>query len=236
MKTIQTLLILLLCTGSAIAQDNSGEIHGTLIDTALNEPISFSAVFVKIGEAKIGGTTNEDGSFIIKPLKSGTYNLYYMNLTAGEVLIKTGINVKPGKICFLKDVNALNDNNLVQVDIEWIEPLIDPEDPSSQGLDAEQISKSASKNDIKTLLTTLDSSIKQDVNGDLSIRGGRVGNVIYMVDGVKTRQPKLPGAAYESVTAYTGGLPAKYGDTTGGVVIVESKSYFDYYRIWKANQ
>jgi len=36
--------------------------------------------------------------------------------------------------------------------------------------------------------------------------------------------------------AYTGGIPAKYGDTTGGVVILETLSYFDLYNAWLAGQ
>jgi hypothetical protein len=28
---------------------------------------------------------------------------------------------------------------------------------------------------------------------------------------------------------YTGGVPAKYGDTTGGVIVVETKSYLEEY-------
>jgi hypothetical protein len=35
---------------------------------------------------------------------------------------------------------------------------------------------------------------------------------------------------------YTGGLPAKYGDTLGGVVVMETKGYFDLYRQWEANE
>jgi hypothetical protein len=32
------------------------------------------------------------------------------------------------------------------------------------------------------------------------------------------------------MSIYTGGLPAKYGDTTGGVIVIETKSYLeDYY-------
>jgi len=31
-----------------------------------------------------------------------------------------------------------------------------------------------------------------------------------------------------NMTVYTGGVPAKYGDFTGGVVVIESKSYSDY--------
>jgi outer membrane receptor protein involved in Fe transport len=43
----------------------------------------------------------------------------------------------------------------------------------------------------------------------------------------------VPGSSIGGVTVYTGGIPAKYGDTTGGVIILETKSYFDLYREWK---
>jgi hypothetical protein len=33
---------------------------------------------------------------------------------------------------------------------------------------------------------------------------------------------------------YTGGLPAKYGDTMGGAVVVETKSYFELLRNYQA--
>ena len=37
-----------------------------------------------------------------------------------------------------------------------------------------------------------------------------------------------------SITIYTGGLPARYGDVTGGVVAIETKSYYDLYMQEKA--
>ena len=46
----------------------------------------------------------------------------------------------------------------------------------------------------------------------------------------------IPGAALRGLEAYTGGIPAKYGDTTGGVVVLETKGYFDLYYAWKARQ
>lgn len=30
-----------------------------------------------------------------------------------------------------------------------------------------------------------------------------------------------------NIKVYTGGIPARYGDVTGGVVAVETKGYFD---------
>jgi len=43
----------------------------------------------------------------------------------------------------------------------------------------------------------------------------------------------IPGTSIGGVSVYAGGVPAKYGDTTGGVIIMETKSYFDLYRAWK---
>ena len=40
----------------------------------------------------------------------------------------------------------------------------------------------------------------------------------------------VPPDAINSMTVYTGGLPARYGDVTGGVVAIETKSYFDLYQ------
>lgn len=237
MKTIKTLLILILCSGSIYAQDNSGEIHGKLIDIESKEPIPYSSVYVKIGDNKVGTSSEDDGKFVIKPLTPGTYDIYFKSLTGEEHLLMTGIVVKPNKIAFAKELLASNSSTLTEIPVIFYKiPLINPEDPSAQTIDAKQIKQSARIRDPKGMLATMDSGIKLDANGNLSFRGARNGNVVYIVDGIKTTNMNLPGMAYESVTAYTGGLPAKYGDSTGGVIIVESKSYFDYYRAWKAQQ
>jgi len=49
------------------------------------------------------------------------------------------------------------------------------------------------------------------------------------VDGVKlgARLSAVPNEAINSFSVYTGGVPAKYGDVTGGIVAIETKSYFD---------
>ena len=229
---------MLLCSSAAFAQDNFGGIHGKLVDAETTEAIPYTSVYVKSGDKKIGTTTEDDGKFIIKPLQPGTYNVYFMSLSNGEQLLMTGISVKPNKIAFAKDLLASNNDRVmdsIEV-IHWKIPLINPEDPTADIIDAKAIKQSARIRDPKGMLATMDSGIKLDENGNLSFRGAREGNVVYIVDGVKTSSMNLPGMAYESITAYTGGLPAKYGDSTGGVVIVESKSYFDYYRIWKAQQ
>lgn len=43
----------------------------------------------------------------------------------------------------------------------------------------------------------------------------------------------IPGLAIGAMKVYTGGVPAKYGDVNGGVIVVETKSYFDLSKEYK---
>lgn len=70
-----------------------------------------------------------------------------------------------------------------------------------------------------------------------NIRGARSDGSIYFIDGVRVRSmPVVPQTSMNQITVWTGGVPAKYGDFTGGVISVESISYFDLYRAWKSDQ
>src|SRR5665213_507871 len=70
---------------------------------------------------------------------------------------------------------------------------------------------------------------QQDVGGPLSIRGSRSDATQYIVDGVKVAYTP-PQSGIEQITTITGGLPAQYGDATGGVIEITtrgpSKNYF----------
>ena len=105
-------------------------------------------------------------------------------------------------------------------------------------ISAKEIAKSPAKFDLKALITSISSNVQQAADGSLTIRGARKGDMIYMVDGIKVRGDagQIPSAGIGYMQVYTGGLPAKYGDTLGGVVVIESKSYFDLYRAWEAEQ
>lgn len=64
-----------------------------------------------------------------------------------------------------------------------------------------------------------------EVNDELNIRGAREGANYYYIDGVKViGSSNLPKSYMGSVTVYNGSIPANYGDVTGGVISIESKS------------
>lgn len=64
-----------------------------------------------------------------------------------------------------------------------------------------------------------------EVNDELNIRGAREGANYYYIDGVKViGSSNLPKSYMGNVTVYNGSIPANYGDVTGGIISIESKS------------
>ena len=61
-------------------------------------------------------------------------------------------------------------------------------------------------------------------SGDLSIRGTRSDATYYYIDGIKVRgSSNLPKSAIQEVAVVTGGIPANYGDVTGGVISITTR-------------
>jgi outer membrane receptor protein involved in Fe transport len=92
------------------------------------------------------------------------------------------------------------------------------------------------KNPVALIASSSPDIYKAPNSDELYFRGSRSDAMAYFVDGVKVpgRLSGVPPASIASITMYTGGLPARYGDVTGGVVAIETKSYFDLYMQSKA--
>jgi outer membrane receptor protein involved in Fe transport len=115
---------------------------------------------------------------------------------------------------------------------KWEEPLIRKDDPARMTMTALQIRTNATRKDPVSMIAKFTPGVTKAANGDgLYFRGSRTDAMCYYVDGVKMQtMTGVPPDAINSITVYTGGLPAKYGDVTGGVVAIETKSYFDLYQ------
>lgn len=229
-RWIPFLLIAVLVSSTCQAQ-NSGEIKGKVFNPD-NEPVPFANVYVKYGSELIGSTTDLDGRFTLKPLNPGTYNVEVSTVEYKQY-VYTGVDVGPDRITFLNDIK-LEMNTLGPVVIthhKWTEPLIDPEEPTKISLVASQFKNDATRKNPVKLISTMAPAVYQDpISGDLHFKGARKGSMAYFVDGVKmTSLSGTPPNSIGRITVYTGGIPARYGDVTGGVIAIETKSYFDLY-------
>lgn len=234
MKTIRISLITLFIGISTLVlgQNNSGEIKGKIFEFQTGEPLPMASVFVKVGEQLVGTTTDFDGNFTLKPLKPGVYNVS-ISFTGTEKII-AGVEVSPEKITYLDDFQFNNMLGEVVVST-WERKIIDKGNPSIQSIGMKEIQQSALVRSPVELISVMVPGVSLDANGGVSVRGSRTGDVGYYVDGVKTDGLNgVPGRAISHMSVYTGGVPAQYGDITGGVIIIETVSYFDLYNAQKA--
>jgi hypothetical protein len=67
--------------------------------------------------------------------------------------------------------------------------------------------------------------VQSDANGNItSVRGSRDDATYYYIDGIKVRgSTNLPKSAIEEVSVMTGGVPANFGDATGGIISITTR-------------
>ncbi|MBT4775612.1 MAG: TonB-dependent receptor plug domain-containing protein [Crocinitomicaceae bacterium] len=225
--TIQLILsLLILFSNSVISQTGPGEIKGKVFND-LVEPEPYIEVWVDItGTKKLTTTTDDKGNFTLKPLDPGTYVVYATGFGYDTTIIKK-VKVTPDHITYLNDIDIS-----AAVVAERKTPIIIKDDPTLIRMDSDQIKVIPVRYDPVAMIESMSPEIKKGADGELYFRGSRNGAAIYYVDGVKLRSTlaNLPARSYGSIQVYTGGIPAKYGDTTGGVVAIETQGYFSLWR------
>jgi outer membrane receptor protein involved in Fe transport len=208
---------------AALAQ--SGSIKGKVLDKTTKEPLPFANVVVEINGSQAGGAqTDFDGNFTIKPLQPGKYNLKasFVGYTAAEV---QGVLVSADKITF-QDISMTKgaiDITAVEV-TEYKNPIIDKGNPSTQTTVTQEEIKVAPTRDVRSVASTTAGVYQEDEGSDLNIRGSRDNATDYYIDGIKVRgSTALPQSGIEQVTVVTGGVPAQYGDATGGIINITTR-------------
>ncbi|MBX2947747.1 MAG: carboxypeptidase-like regulatory domain-containing protein [Crocinitomicaceae bacterium] len=225
----------LLMTGySSSAQVALGEIQGYLVEKSTKEPVPLTHVFIRDLDKVYQVISDEEGMFRISAIPAGTYTLHIRY--EGDTIKVDPVQIKMNSITQLGKIELAPIQQLGTVYITPGVRLIDGDLPIPQ-LTGDEIAKSVAKFDPKGLITSMSSEVRIADDGSLVFRGARKGDMIYMIDGIKANDVvTVPSSAIGSMMVYTGALPAKYGDTLGGVVVVETKSYFDLYRAWMAGR
>lgn len=231
------IIAIILLTGisfSGFPQTTDGEIMGRVWNSDSTETIVGANVWVEINGEKRGVVTDINGKFRMSSVPTGVYTLKASFV--GEELSLSGIEVAANEITRLGELKMGN-TMLGPVDIIWTKPILKEDELSKIDISYDEIQVSAVRSSPLQLAATAGGTqLTADGNG-LIIRGSRPESTIYYIDGVKQQSmATVPSAAIGSMSVYTGGLPAKYGDCVGGVVVVETVSYFDLYNRWKSRQ
>ena len=216
-------LIVVLALTSSLTMAQTGTMKGVISDVMSGEPIPFANVIIeKNGNQSAGTTTDFDGNYTIKPVEPGNYTIKATFVGYGTVEV-TGVIVSANKITF-QDVKLQEGIAIGEVKIiAYKKPLLDQDNLSGETKTAEEIVALPTRSVASVAATT--AGIYQRDEGDgVNIRGSRGDATEYYVDGIKVRGSMgVPTSGIEQITVITGGLPAQYGDATGGIISVTTK-------------
>lgn len=239
---MKTLLILvgLIISSQVFSQGQAlGEIIGNVIDSKDKLGIPNVIVWVDDVDKKYQAVADENGKFRISAIPAGEYVVLISDqidtINSKSVVVPMDGFGNLGTVLFAKPTELQGAEIIYNSTYNDMKVALNS--TPIYTLTAKDIKNMAVKFDVKAMVASMSSDIKMSDNGDLSFRGSRTGEMIYYLDGVKLNETQnTPSCSINNMIVYTGGIPAKYGDTLGGVVVVETKSYFDLLREYKIQQ
>ncbi|TND07626.1 MAG: TonB-dependent receptor [Bacteroidetes bacterium] len=234
MKTFRKLLLvpaaLVFAVVSAFGQGaTTGEIKVTVNDDK-KVPLEYAAVTIITTSRPLGGLTDVKGDHMVRNLDAGKYDVR-VTYAGCKPYLKKNVEVIAGKTAYVTfDMQLLvaNEDSAVEV-IAYYDPSpVDKMFSVEAHLNLPQIRANPSeRGDINGLVTSICSSCSETKDRQLVMRGSRPGASQMYIDGEKMYgSGGVPGLAIEQVSALSGGIPAEFGDVSGGVVIVNTMSYF----------
>ena len=235
-KLLLLLLSVLLSGSYGIAQSGLGTIKGTVKDGNGGKIIVGAKVYLFLGTTiKANTVTDEKGEFQINGILPGTYDVKLTNRADGyQDAMEQGVIVTADKYTFLEKLTLSKPENVKNVGVIKITrykvPLIDKDGGASGAV--------MTRADIAKMPVRSAAQVAQSVggvntnegSGEISVRGSRSDATYFFIDGIKVRgSANLPKAALEEVSVITGGVPANYGDVTGGIISVTTRGPSAFY-------
>ena len=173
--------------GIAVAVDY-GQIKGVVTDRTTGAPIVGASVQL-VGTDR-GAITDDSGRYVIRSVEPGVYDLQFTSVGYAKRVVK-GIRVHQdltaeSNVALSSDSQALEN---VQV---YGEKVIDKYEVSAMTKITNQTIQCRLAPHVNDALNRVSGVVKSD-QGETRIRGGRAGEIAYIVDGVTIRNPS-PGA------------------------------------------
>lgn len=220
----RALLLLLGAFISVCASAQTGEIQGKVTDTDTGEGLPFATVTVEVSGNLMGAQTDFDGYYSIKPVPAGSYQvickyLGYQASQTNEVLVQTD------KITFLDLKLAEESQVLDEIVIkDYKVPLIKPDETSTGGTVTKEDINNLPTRNVASIASTTAGVYQEDEGASLNVKGSRSEATDYYIDGIKVRGSNaIPASAIEQMNVVTGGVPARYGDATGGIINITTR-------------
>lgn len=220
-KTFRLLLFIICLFQICLAQ--TGTIIGMVTDKGSDEPL-VGAEVVLTG-ANLGATTDIDGRYVIPNVPPGTYRLQATYIGYSRVLVEdvkillhltTTINIA------LQESVIEGEEITVVAEQLLVKPALTANIAHIDASSLENLPIAAIEDALK---------LQAGIEPDLTIRGGDITSVSFLVDGINLREGRsnapiagLSFTALEQMQVQTGGFDAEFGNVRSGLIQVATKS------------
>lgn len=199
----------------------TGKISGKLIDKSTGEGIIGGIVILE--GTTFGASTDVEGNYFILSIPPGTYTLKGSSIGYTDTKIegvKVSIDVTTKQNISISEESLQVEEVVIVAEQELVQKGVTA---TTSYLDAESIESSPV--DGIGELVEIEAGITKDSGGGIHIRGGRTGEVAYLIDGVSVtdvfdggQAVELEAGSIQELQVITGAFNAEYGRAQSGVI------------------
>ncbi len=228
-------IILILISGLSlnIFSQQKGSIMGSAADR--NTQSLIEGVVVKVIGTEIGTITRKDGSYEIRNIPVGTYEIQFTSASY-KSFIESNVVILPGKTMMLDiQLEGVTTEEVIVESSRFQKP--NDVSTSFKSLTFEELRRSPGGfEDIGRIIQTLPGvAIGSDGRNDINVRGGSPSENLFVVDGFNVNNINHFGSQgatggplsiinldfVKEVNFITGGFSAKYGDKLSSVIDIK---------------
>jgi len=239
--TIYTLLsVLFLSIPSLLAQTGVGKLAGKILDADTEEPLIGANIVIL--NTDLGSATNVEGEYFILNIIPGTYTVKVSYVGYGEKEIQE-VRIVAG-VTYELNVELNPGIELVEVIVTDKKLFEEKATNTVKVLDSDQITHLPVRGieqlaSLQAGVVIAEGSGGTGGNAAINVRGGRGGEVVYVVDGVVQNDAlwgqnfsQVSNSSIEQLSFQVGGFEAKYGQSQSGIVSVTTKSGAAHYSVY----
>jgi len=191
-------------------------ITGRVVDLETGAPIPFAAI---VTSDNTSGTTSDiDGNFSINVAPNSRINVSYIGYTSATVTVTAPSNIEIPLRQSSIEISAFEI-------IDYSVPIISMDATSSITINSSDIEKIPGRS-VTEIISTVGGVYATENGEDINFRGARSDANAIFIDGVRVNGLQhIPQSAISEITVYTGGIPAQFGDVTGGVIDIKTAGY-----------
>jgi outer membrane receptor protein involved in Fe transport len=231
------LILIFLFFPQLIGAGTSGKIAGVVKDGKSGELLP--GCNIQVLSTKLGTVSNFDGEYFIINVPAGEYSLRASMIGFKSVAIsrlqvnadlttRADLHMEPTIINSEEEVTIVAERPMIQKDITSKLSVIEAKEITTMAI-----------NNIEDVLLT-QAGFSKDADGNIHVRGGRSGELGYMIDGLFVKNPLYEGHpslggfsslinkdAINELMVLSGTFNAEYGDAMSGVVNIITKDGTD---------